>query len=40
MPGLVAFGEVQVLDWRLLRFLDEAVEQYHSLFDIDVEDDP
>src|SRR5690348_17414601 len=37
MLGLVAFGQVQILSRRLLRFLDESVKQNHSPSPVDVE---
>jgi hypothetical protein len=39
MLSFVAFGQVQVLARRLLRFLDESVEQDHAALFVDVEKD-
>ena len=40
MLALVAPRQLQVLLWRLLRFLDETVEQDHSALFVDVEEHP
>jgi hypothetical protein len=39
MLALVASGQLQILLWRSLRFLDEPMEQNHPALLVDVEED-